>query len=1001
MDPASAIGVAAATVQFFAIGIKAIRLGKQICASKTGSTEANEALALSLRAISDIRKDLRHTITRDADSNIAKTQKQCLEIAEKLLKVLESIKASSQTAKSKFLKDLSATWQVMRARSKIDKLEQELRVGQTHFKEALTIETRNAIAQVMENQGNDTTMLQSLWDEVQQLRPELQQAHNENKASHQETLSGVARIEKSSLAQHAITQSSHQAALGAIEDLDTNIQTQFSDMRVTDVHRGILESLRYPDMLTRQQEISPPATGTYEWVFTGESPYQDDPDINKDFLSADLDCRKKLLRWFSTDESLFWINGKPGSGKSSLMSFVANEERTLEALKVWAGQRSIHIIKFFFWRTGSPLQRSVPGMLRSLLYQVLMTDIRVIDKLLAEKSLKRRPTWEQTELLRAFETALRLRSKEHMCFFIDGLDEHDGDYMSLLDLILKTHVTSNVKICLSSRPEPAFRLRLSVCSSISMQDLNQTDIKMLVQQKLKPLNTISNTFVEEVTRRAEGIILWAALVCGSLLRGFATHDDETMLRVRLDETPSGLKDLFCHTFSKVDKVHREHLKVYCHLLKWASETEHITHYTSLSLITRVLQSDTIGSLDRFVELCARTEQQVLGQGQGLIKIHERESELNFERGSWSLAQVAKHGVLQSRSHMPTKQLFAYPHLHIQWVHRSAHDCIFGDAGESVAPWIFMNDHELRNKTVKSLQWLGKHSPMVNIGEPGLPGGFLVTGLGDLMQDIVPLTTFDEGHRIVGELQELIISSFPGVNRKSCRKELQEIGANEFGISIELDPLLSFWQGIIHSSRPNYIDRLVDQPFAAVVCSKLMISTLLSYDHADYIVSRLLDCISRHVQRWPEESTASTDFLCKRQFGFRETIRYDGEHGRRKPVNFPCRIVLSWLGSSDLDQADTMHGLAGISIDTSRQIPLGHAYWHHWKCGNYGAVHRLLTKIDNSCRCNSYYRIVRLCVGGHQISCRKVRYLTVLSRLSALSAQIEETGQMSRRYTNNS
>jgi len=64
MDPASAIGVAAATVQFFAIGIKAIRLGKQVCASKTGSTEANEALAISLRAISDIRKDLRHCNSR-------------------------------------------------------------------------------------------------------------------------------------------------------------------------------------------------------------------------------------------------------------------------------------------------------------------------------------------------------------------------------------------------------------------------------------------------------------------------------------------------------------------------------------------------------------------------------------------------------------------------------------------------------------------------------------------------------------------------------------------------------------------------------------------------------------------------------------------------------------------------------------------------------------------------------------------------------------------------
>ena len=918
MDPASAIGVAAATVQFFAIGVKAIRLGKQICASKTGSTEANEALETSLRAISDIRKDLRHIVTRDADSNIAKTQKRCLEIAEKLLRVLESIKTTSQTAKSKFLKDVSATWQVLRARSKIDKLEQELRVAQTHFREALTVETRNAIAQVLENQGNDTIMLQSLWDEIQKLRPELQEVRKENNAAHQETLSGVARIEESSLAQHAITQSSHQATLGAIENLDTNIQTQFGNVRVIGSHQIILESLRHPDMLIRQQEISPPAAGTYEWVFTGESPYQDDPDIDKDILSADLECRNKLLHWFSTDESLFWINGKPGSGKSSLMSFVANDKRTSQALESWAGQRSVHVIKFFFWRSGSPLQRSVPGMLRSLLYQVLMIDIRVIDRLLAEKSIRRSPTWEQTELLRTFETVLRLQSKEPICFFIDGLDEHDGDYMSLLDLILQIHVSSNVKICLSSRPEPAFRLRLSSCSSISMQDLNQPDINMLVQQKLQPLNTISSALTEEVARRAEGIILWAALVCSSLLRGFTMHDDETMLQKRVDETPSGLKDLFSHMFSKIDKVHHEHLKVYCHLLRWASETPHTTHYTSLSLIAKVLQSGTIGSLDRFIEFCARTEQQVVGQGQGLIEVVRREPMLNSKRGIWSLAQVAEQGILQSRFHTSTEQIFAYSNLHIKWVHRSAHDCIFGDSAESIAPWIFlMDDRELRIKTVKSLQWLGHHAPMVGTWETDSLGGFFDTRLGELMQDIIPLTTFDEGHKVVGELQEVIISSFPGISRQSCRKELQEIEINELSTPNELYPLYLFWHGILRSERSSYIDQFADKSFAAVICSRLISFNFADNEQHDLFPSRLIDCISRHLHFWPEKTTASTNFLYNRQFGFRETLHFiTDSNGRNIILNFPCRIMFSWLGSSDLDQAYTIQNLAGIKPQAS-------------------------------------------------------------------------------------
>lgn len=85
MDPASAIGIAAAAVQFFTIGVKAIRVGRQICVSKTGTTEAYEALESSLKAISDIRRDLRHDLLRNADSNIAKTQRQCLVNCKKAL----------------------------------------------------------------------------------------------------------------------------------------------------------------------------------------------------------------------------------------------------------------------------------------------------------------------------------------------------------------------------------------------------------------------------------------------------------------------------------------------------------------------------------------------------------------------------------------------------------------------------------------------------------------------------------------------------------------------------------------------------------------------------------------------------------------------------------------------------------------------------------------------------------------------------------------------------
>ena len=113
---------------------------------------------------------------------------------------------------------------------------------------------------------------------------------------------------------------------------------------------------------------------------------------------------------------------------------------------------------------------------------------------------------------------------------------------------------------------------------------------------------------------------------------------------------------------------------------------------------------------------------------------------------------------------------------------------------------------------------------------------------------------------------------------------------------------------------------MDKTLAAVVCSRLISLKLLGCAHDDYLISRLWDCISRHLQPRPQERIVSADFLYNRQFGFREGSGHDGIHGHRIFVNYQCRIVLAWLGSSDLDQADAMHGLAGIKCKISPPHP---------------------------------------------------------------------------------
>ena len=61
----------------------------------------------------------------------------------------------------------------------------------------------------------------------------------------------------------------------------------------------------------------------------------------------------------------YFINGKAGSGKSTLMKYILNDSRTLSALSQWAGDRQLLIVTFFFWNIGTPLQKKQCGYAKS------------------------------------------------------------------------------------------------------------------------------------------------------------------------------------------------------------------------------------------------------------------------------------------------------------------------------------------------------------------------------------------------------------------------------------------------------------------------------------------------------------------------------------------------------------------------------------------------------------------------------------------------------------
>jgi hypothetical protein len=76
-----------------------------------------------------------------------------------------------------------------------------------------------------------------------------------------------------------------------------------------------------------------------------------------------------LVEWLRNGTGIYWINGKAGSGKSTLMRYIYEHPLKEELLKEWARPLPLSVASagFFFWNSGIVEQRSQSGLLRSLL----------------------------------------------------------------------------------------------------------------------------------------------------------------------------------------------------------------------------------------------------------------------------------------------------------------------------------------------------------------------------------------------------------------------------------------------------------------------------------------------------------------------------------------------------------------------------------------------------------------------------------------------------------
>ncbi|KAG8350059.1 hypothetical protein FVEN_g11795 [Fusarium venenatum] len=261
--------------------------------------------------------------------------------------------------------------------------------------------------------------------------------------------------------------------------------------------------------------------------------------------------------WSSTSTpSVLWLEGKPGSGKSTVTKVIV---RKLESKKhdlvcdqssvpnyslqqekrTWTSnnpedKRTI-VARFYYSFRGGNTETSHELMLRSIVYQIWKQNSKLF-RLLRDRyrELKKnmgdvreqKALWSYDDLKQALNTLHQIDFDLKVVIVVDGMDESDNDRRTdVLQFLpsLAVHHNSSciVKVLIASRPENDINIRLrNACSHhIKLQQVNEVDIKFVVdswiEQVVSGYKCGKDIFLfikDHIMKHSSGVFLWVTLV---------------------------------------------------------------------------------------------------------------------------------------------------------------------------------------------------------------------------------------------------------------------------------------------------------------------------------------------------------------------------------------------------------------------------------------------------------------------------------------------------------
>ncbi|KAL8877344.1 MAG: hypothetical protein Q9198_004623 [Flavoplaca austrocitrina] len=661
IDPVSAFSLAAGVLQVVDVSLRAISACREIhkdgsLAQHRDSQEITQQLLETTHLLENCQINVSASAAKHSN-DVVDVSKKCSETAKEILTELNKLqrdpKGGFRDSVAKGLRSLRKKQFLMETQAKLDS-----------YREILNTRILSKLDyHALQQSGSYCKLDQKVQD--------LAVALSEGRVTYEQVLATHTTDIKAHIDRRFIDK--------ADEEVKRRHQQQFKD------------SLFYDEINARQDNIAISHEGTCRWIFgppqagnetesegTGSDTLSEDSDpieadnksesVGTIFDTTSQDSGVEEIRdqpwsnfkdWLEGDSNdPYWLSGKFGSGKSTLMKYISTEFRSYcqshNTLSTWADAVTC---SFFFWNLGSSLQKSYVGLLRSLLLQIVeqkpeMTAV-ISNQHRSTQSGPGEPyssssihTWTEQRLDDALARFLEAKPPAmRVCMFIDGLDEFVGDEDRLINTIHVLSHASGTKICASSRPEEIFRQGFAACPQLKLQDLNYPDIHKATVERLLPAlkahlpcaQYMLDDLVSDVVQKSQGIFLWADLMTKDLKRGARNADRFEELKQRLERTPDTIDGLYEHMLGRLDKYYlRDAARYFHHLLMFQETFYHdelsskvipptLLGFTCIEedvLDHQLYQNPHSVQIPGLQDACRRTETRILTRCAGLVEIDE-------------------------------------------------------------------------------------------------------------------------------------------------------------------------------------------------------------------------------------------------------------------------------------------------------------------------------------------------------------------------------------------